>query len=123
MPNRFVIHTHSGYGKTHWDLMLACGDALATWQLSQTPEQLAPGESMAVLKIQDHRTAYLDYEGTVSRGRGKVDMLDGGKYQLLAKNQTRWEIRLEGREIRGLFAIELTGPGPNQWKLTRLEKG
>lgn len=115
MPKEFVIHIHSGFGELHYDLMLATGEALATWQLSQSPADLAEGRSTPARRLKDHRTAYLSYEGPVSRGRGRVTMLDKGTYELLAATETRWELLLIGRRIRGRFVLQQGRADPREW--------
>ncbi|MFW6062223.1 MAG: DNA polymerase ligase N-terminal domain-containing protein [Planctomycetota bacterium] len=82
MDLRFALHEHSGYGPLHYDLMLEQSGALATWQFGQDPR--ATGEAgVPCRRIQDHRKAYLDYEGPVSRGRGQVRILDRGRLTVL----------------------------------------
>ena len=75
MADAFVIQIHSGCGEPHYDFMLECGEALATWQLARSPEGLAAGGEMPAKKLADHRKAYLICEGPVSRGRGEVNIL------------------------------------------------
>jgi hypothetical protein len=81
MALRFVILAHTVNGLTHFDLMLelAGHDKLRTYQLVQWP--LAAGESCAAPRIGDHRRAYLDYEGEVSGGRGRVTRVQAGTWR------------------------------------------
>ena len=123
MSRSFVIHIHSGYGPTHHDLMLQEEDALATWQLATSPEGMLPGQTLPARPLPDHRSAYLSYEGPVSGGRGRVDRLDGGQYELISRNPSRWEFRLEGRRLRGRYELNRgDDPSqPDQWTLRRIE--
>src|SRR5262245_29825311 len=76
MP-RFVILEHD-HPSLHWDLMLEAGDVLQTWRLANPPEVgSSPIEAMA---LGDHRIAYLEYEGPVSRNRGTVRRWDAGVF-------------------------------------------
>lgn len=118
MPERFVIHIHSGCGGRHYDLMLADGDALATWQLPRSPAELAAGESIAARRIQPHRTAYLDYEGPV--GGGRVDRLDRGTYERLADEATCRRVRLHGHRLNGPFELRRPDAETDAWTLRRL---
>ena len=78
MTQRFVILAHTVNGATHYDLMLevAGQEKLRTYQLSRWP--LAVGESCECRQLDDHRRAYLDYEGEVSGGRGIVERISRG---------------------------------------------
>jgi len=120
MPKAFVIHIHSGFGPTHYDLMLEQGQALATWQLSQSPQPLEPGQAMPARKLPDHRRAYLTYQGPVSQGRGQVAMLDKGAYEPLRADEAYWEFRLSGRVLIGKFCLRRSGQGED-WTLERME--
>ena len=55
--------------------------------------------------IVDHRKAYLDYEGPVSRDRGYVARVDGGTYRLVERTAQRWVFELDGRVLRGRFCL------------------
>ena len=82
MP-RYVILFHqlpqSDARSSHWDFMLEQNDMLRTWALYDEP---VVGHSCIAVQLADHRTAYLDYEGPVSGGRGRVTRWDLGTYRL-----------------------------------------
>ena len=120
MRRAFVIHIHEGYGRLHYDLMLAHGDALATWELLSCPVGMKVGEALPARKLPDHRTAYLDYEGPVSGERGSVSRLERGSYELLVQIGERWEFRLEGSEIRVRYELRRGAPQGESWALRRL---
>ena len=119
MEREFVLHTHSGYGPLHWDLMLEHGEALATWQLAASPARLPPGGSMPAKRLPDHRREYLSYEGPVSGGRGRVDRIDQGRYELLAADEGLWSVVLKGTVLKGRYDLRRTGPAEEDWTLTR----
>ncbi len=93
---------------------------LATWQLLSPPELLAAGQQMPARRIQDHRQAYLDYQGPVSKGRGSVQFLDRGQYELLYADQGRWSVRLDGTLLKGPYELLRTDQQTDQWTLRRL---
>ena len=116
MPEAFVIHIHSGFGPTHCDLMLQHGRTLLTWRLAADPAALAAGRRCPARPIQDHRPAYLDYEGPIGGERGRVRRLDGGTWQLLRRGPARWEFRLAGGRLSGRFCLRRAGDGPDEWE-------
>ncbi len=92
---RYVILTHD-HPFPHWDLLLEWGETCRTWRLLEEP---APGKTVAAEILPDHRRHYLDYEGPVSGGRGRVTRWDGGTYRVD-----------EDRQVpQGGFAIQLQG--------------
>src|SRR3954469_3196252 len=101
MP-RFVVLEHD-HPALHWDLMLEAGPVLRTWRLSAPPAPERPVEAAASF---DHRPAYLDYEGPVSGGRGKVLRWDGGEYELIDNTADRLVVRLSGARLRGRWRLD-----------------
>jgi hypothetical protein len=86
-PVRYVVLHHTGHGEPHFDLMIEAeaGGALMTWRLPTWPVD----RPMPVERLADHRRAYLDYEGPVSRGRGEVRRVAAGTVTLAARpNET-----------------------------------
>jgi len=104
----FVILQHTlPDGSVHWDLCLDEGSVLATWQILEEPGLLTGGVAsrVPVRRIADHRRAYLDYEGPVSRNRGHVRRVDRGTYCLLVQRADLWRIRFAGRVFIGTYEI------------------
>jgi hypothetical protein len=118
MALAFVIHEHSGFGPTQYDLMLEDGPALATWQIPVSPPEIGQGQSISATKLPDHRRHYLDYQGPVSGNRGEVGRLDRGTYELLARAEGLWRVKLRGGAIEADF--ELVRQEGNVWQLHRL---
>lgn len=116
MPDAFVILVHTGFGPTHCDLMLQQGPTLLTWRLAADPAVLAAGNRCPARRIQDHRLAYLDCDGPVGGGRGRVRRLDAGSWQLLRRTSRRWEFRLAGGRLKGRFCLRRAGEGTDQWE-------
>jgi hypothetical protein len=101
MP-RFVVLTHD-YPLLHWDFMLEHGKKLRTWRLAQRPDA---GGSIDAEPLADHRLAYLEYEGAVSGGRGRVTRWDRGDYEGVASSATRIVVHLAGERLRGEALLE-----------------
>lgn len=100
MP-RYVILTHD-HPEFHWDFMLEVSGALRTWRLSQPPDS---ADEITSARLDDHRLAYLDYEGPVSGDRGEVHRWDAGDYTLVEDLPQRLAVRLNGTKLTGVATI------------------
>lgn len=100
--SRFVVLRHElppGQARrSHYDLLVERGDALAAWALDDWP---TAGQATAALRLPDHRRDYLTYEGPVSGGRGQVTRLDEGSCKLLAVLEGEWTLQLRGKRWQG----------------------
>lgn len=114
MP-RFVVLEHN-HPMLHWDLMLESGDVLRTWRLV---EPLRQGEAIAATAAFDHRLIYLEYEGPVSGGRGRVLRRESGTFAWQVQNADRVEVRLTGQRLRGDLRLKRV-EGDN-WQAEYLE--
>lgn len=85
--------------------MLQRGQVLATWRLARLPVGLKADDKVPAEELPDHRLAYLDYQGPLSRNRGTVRRVDRGRYDLLSRNRGGWTVRLRGRRLRGRFRL------------------
>lgn len=104
IPLRFVILHHSLDSGEHWDLMLEQGDALATWRLDRRPH--SPADlPLPAIRLADHRSAYLTYEGEISRGRGRVRRVDEGQQRMIRQSDVEWVFELAGRCLSGRFRL------------------
>ena len=108
---RFVIQHHDREPDPHFDIMLERGDSLRTWS---TPRPPGEGESEA-RALPDHRTIYLEYEGEISGGRGRVRIWDRGEYRTEAWDDDRVSVILAGERLQG--GLSLTRIGGDRWTL------
>lgn len=115
MP-RFVILSHD-HPFPHWDFLLEDGETLRSWRLRDFPR---PGLSLAAEPLQDHRKAYLDYEGPVSGGRGTVVQIDAGEYRVLKTDATGMVLRLDNGRNRMLATLLVEGVA-QLWKFEAAE--
>ncbi|MFO0952335.1 MAG: DNA polymerase ligase N-terminal domain-containing protein [Isosphaeraceae bacterium] len=108
MP-RFVLLEHTWNG-IHWDFMLERpdGSSLRTWAVDSP---VVPDVDLPARDLAEHRTAYLDYEGEVSGGRGSVRRVDGGEYEALTWSDDRVEVRIRGVQLVGTVELRRTGSG------------
>ena len=73
---RYVVLRHTGYGRAHFDLMFEREGKLMTWRSPRWPLET----DTPLDKLADHRIAYLDYEGPISGGRGRVRRIVSGTF-------------------------------------------
>ena len=113
MASRFVILHHVVAGGEHWDLMLAHGGVLLTWQLAREPIDAA-SLPIPAKRIADHRSAYLEYEGPISGGRGHVVRVDRGTVSIDRLTDRYCQVELLGERLTGRFRLVEEG---GEWSL------
>lgn len=96
--------------------MLEGEDALMTWQLLREPvdRRCLP---IPARRIGDHRLAYLEYEGPVSRGRGSVVRADAGTVTIEKLTAGRCAFELSACRLSGRFVL-VRNEG-DRWTLDR----
>ncbi len=110
MP-RFTISHHTGSREgDHYDFMLEHGEALRTWRLRSTTFH-APQNAQ---RLKDHRKDYLDYEGEVSGGRGRVRIWDTGTYLVDEERPDLLRIALAGRQLRTRLNLQRPAAPPDK---------
>lgn len=79
----------------HYDWMFESPEGLLTWA---TERRLSADEAgvLEAIELPLHRTAYLDYEGPVSRNRGEVRRVESGRFCLITRTVDRFEVDLRG---------------------------
>ena len=114
MP-RFVVLEHDRPGGLHWDFMLETGSVLATWALAQAPDS---ADSVPAERLADHRTAYLEYEGPISGGRGSVTQWDRGTYEVQRQSDTELAVTVSGEKLIGRAALARLPNEAGQWRFS-----
>ena len=89
----------------HWDLMIEVPgrERLLTWRLAGNP--VTKRGAIAAERLADHRRLYLDHEGEISRGRGRVRRLDRGPATIEWLDADTLIVVLTGHIVRGRFEI------------------
>jgi hypothetical protein len=118
---RFVILKHATE-PPHFDLMIEHEEGLWTWSLYRDHLPETVGE-LDVERIQDHRKAYLTYEGPVSGDRGRVRRVEEGTCTMGdIRPDTCFKGRFDGDTWQFPFHLKTTdrtGPRDNTvWVLT-----
>jgi hypothetical protein len=83
----------------HYDFMLELkpGAPLKTWRLPRWPLDTFYHEAVA---IDDHRNAFLTYEGPLSGNRGEVRRVEGGAGVIRTRTPVSYTIKLvDGSEL------------------------
>ncbi|MGD1041817.1 MAG: DNA polymerase ligase N-terminal domain-containing protein [Sedimentisphaerales bacterium] len=102
-PLRFVIQRHTRDGeRPHWDLMLERGTVLETYRVCLPPEDWGY-KPMEAVRIFDHPLKFLSYEGSVNKGKGRVEIADAGTYCLLTQNEEQRQLSFTGKLLKGKF--------------------
>jgi hypothetical protein len=105
---KFVIHHHRTED-IHFDFMIDNGKELETWQITEDRmEQFIRGEEIPAKLIPPHRREYLEYEGPVSKGRGRVEIYDRGECRIISRKGSFLSFMLKGKKFIGKIEIKKT---------------
>ncbi|MEM9696888.1 MAG: DNA polymerase ligase N-terminal domain-containing protein, partial [Myxococcota bacterium] len=113
---RFVVHHHAA-SRTHYDLRLECDGVLLSFAVPKGPS-LHPGQKRLAVRTEDHPLEYLTFEDVIpegSYGAGAMIVWDLGLVRHLeapverALAEGKLDFVLEGRKLRGRFALIHTG--------------
>lgn len=120
--SQYVIQQHWHRDKgTHYDLMLQCGEILKTWRIMQSPAQIVK-KPVKAEKIFDHPLKFLDYEGPVNKGLGKVKIVESGTYELIKSTDSILKLNFTGTHLRGMYTLTLDRPQDSGWTLAVAKK-
>jgi hypothetical protein len=114
MPLRYAILHHTGVAEPHFDLMFETfeGSDLATWRSPVWPVHgVTP-----VVRLTDHRRAYLEFQGEITRKRGWVERVAGGACAVEVGPQGQWTIRFLTGTQPGTLGI--ADRGVDDWEAT-----
>jgi hypothetical protein len=114
MP-RFAVLEHESPRGLHWDLLLEHASALAAWALPEPPD--AP-HVLSAPALPDHRLAYLDYEGPISDGRGRVACWDRGTFHAVQWGVTTIVVMVQGSRLRGRASLRRDPQRPERWEFS-----
>ncbi len=111
MP-QFALLIHDSPLGLHYDFLLEDGEVLKTWALLHLPE---PGLEILCNALADHRSIYLDYEGPISGGRGKVTRWDRGIYSVELWTDDKIHVELAGAKLAGRVELRRQTKSSKQW--------
>lgn len=110
----FVIQQHTTPSGVHWDLMLEHEDVLWTWRLEVRPEAIG-NATVSAERIFDHAMRFLNYEGPVQNGTGRVQISDKGTLQWHTLSSSQLTCQLNGRILKGSYRLTLQNE--SMWQL------
>lgn len=131
----FVIQEHAASSR-HFDLRLEVDGALASWAVPKGPST-DPREKRLAVRTEDHPLDYADFEGVIPEGEygaGRVIVWDAGTWENITQKEEgvrpaaqaleeghllAW---LEGRKLRGGYALQRVGEGEDaDWLLVKMK--
>jgi len=122
MPN-FVVQEHKARN-LHWDFRLESGGKLKSWAVPKTPPA-RKGEKRLAIEVEDHPLSHANFQGEIKSGYGKgtVKIWDNGNYSLVEKSPKKIVFVLQGKKMKGKYALLKTNFGTNpekSWLLIKL---
>ncbi|HYB99922.1 MAG TPA: DNA polymerase ligase N-terminal domain-containing protein [Candidatus Limnocylindrales bacterium] len=131
----FVIQKHAAT-RLHYDFRLEVDGVLKSWAVPKGPS-MNPADKRLAVETEDHPVDYADFEGVIppkEYGGGTVIVWDAGPYRNIKKRggqeigmqdayeRGSIEVWLEGRKVRGGFALVHSRMGDNakNWLLIKM---
>ncbi len=131
----FVVQKHQAT-TLHYDFRLAVDGVLKSWAVPKGPPTAA-GEKRLAVPTEDHPLEYADFAGTIPAGEygaGQVEIWDSGMYTNITHKDDQVipagpaiaaghiVVRLEGRKLKGNFALTRTGFGKGGWLMVKMNE-
>jgi len=123
MPT-FVVHEHHARN-LHWDFRLESGGVLKSWAVPKQPP-LRAGLKRLAIQVEDHPKSYAKFQGEIKEGYGKgtVKIWDNGNYTLKEKTAKKLVFILQGKRMKGEYALIKTNFGSKpekSWLLMKIK--
>jgi len=125
----FVIQEHDAT-RLHYDFRLEDSGVLKSWVLTKLPD-LNPVNKHLAIKVADHELSYKYFEGIIPKGEygaGSVIVWDTGTFKNLKSKplseclqEGKAEFFLDGKKLKGNFALIKTKYKENSWLLIKLK--
>jgi bifunctional non-homologous end joining protein LigD len=122
---QFVVHEHHA-SRLHYDFRLEIAGVLKSWAIPKGPS-MNPHDKRLAIAVEDHPLEYRAFEGIIpagSYGAGEVVIWDAGEFvplndPMLGLDEGRLAFRLEGRRLRGDFALVRFTGRRKEWLLLK----
>ena len=108
----YVIQKHHAT-RLHWDLRLEINGVLVSWAVPKEPPK-EKGIKRLAMMTEDHPIGYEKFYGEIPEGNygaGKVEIWDGGFYELKIKDEKKIEFFIHGKKLSGLYVLVKTNFG------------
>ena len=103
---QFVVQEHDAT-HLHFDFRLSLDGVLKSWAVPKgVPEE--PKVKRLAVQVEDHPLEYASFEGTIPNGEyggGNVKIWDDGSFLLKERSQDKIVVELQGRRLKGLYAL------------------
>jgi len=124
-PLRFVVHEHHA-SRLHYDFRLQIDGVLKSWAIPKGPS-MNPQDKRLAIAVPDHPLEYGAFEGVIPAGEygaGEVVIWDAGTFipfddPAVGLNQGRLAFLLEGKRLRGEFALVRFTGKRKEWLLLK----
>ncbi len=118
----FVVQFHRAT-HDHYDFRLESGGVLKSWAIPKQPP-LAKGLKRLAIQVEDHAKSYAKFQGEIKEGYGKgtVKIWDNGNYKLEEKTPKKIVFTLQGKRMKGKYALIKTNFGNKPGKSWLLMK-
>ena len=123
---KWVLQRHEAEkAGLHGDLRLEEEGVLKSFVIRKLDEFIAGDkDKVLVINTEDHPIQYATFEGDIPKGEyggGRISIDDKGHYKTLVKTDKKWEFELDGKKLKGKFALIKTELGKNKWFLIRMK--
>jgi DNA ligase D-like protein (predicted 3'-phosphoesterase) len=125
----FVIQKHDAT-RLHYDFRIEAEGVLKSWAVPKGPST-NPQDKRLAMPTEDHPMSYGRFEGLIPEGNygaGPVIVWDIGTYRNLSEDpieqglrKGRVKIWLDGKKVKGGYALARTGIRPEKWLLIKLK--
>lgn len=132
---RFVIQKHDA-STLHYDFRIEVDGVLKSWAVPKGPST-DPREKRLAVPTEDHPLDYAEFEGVIPQGEygaGTVLVWDTGPYENITEKGGDMQpmsealdaghvlIRLEGRKLKGGYALQRVATGDDaRWLLIKMD--
>lgn len=120
----FVVQKHNA-SHLHYDFRLSMNGVLKSWAIPKQPSKDSKVRRLAI-QVEDHPLSYANFEGTIEEGHygaGKVKIWDKGRYSLIEKSRNKIVVDLEGKRLKGKYAlVKFAKSGGKNWLFFRMRK-
>ncbi len=111
----YVIQKHAA-SRLHYDLRLEADGVLLSWAVPKEPP-LEPNVRRLAVQTEDHPLGYETFEGVIPEGEygaGRVEIWDAGTYRPVEASAGKLVVDIEGRKLRGRYALIRLKPKPGE---------